>query len=49
MLLVGSFLDLFFNPEDRGSIFLQNIGELLPDYIVLHRRTWYSSMDYLFP
>jgi hypothetical protein len=23
---------LFFVPEDRGSVFLRNVGELLPDY-----------------
>jgi hypothetical protein len=48
MLLVGSFLALFFNPEDGGSTFLQNVCELIPDYIVLHHRTPYSSMHYVF-
>jgi hypothetical protein len=29
---------LLFNPEDRGSMFLQNVGKLLPDYIAGHIR-----------
>jgi hypothetical protein len=27
--LAGSLLDLFFDPEDRGNIFLRNVGEFL--------------------
>jgi hypothetical protein len=30
---------LFFNPEDRGNIFLQNFSWLLPDYTALYIRT----------
>jgi hypothetical protein len=29
MLLAGYLLGLFFNPEDGGSMFLWNSGELL--------------------
>jgi hypothetical protein len=34
-----SFLhDLLFDPEDRGGMFLQNICDLIPDYMMLHPR-----------
>jgi hypothetical protein len=29
-------LGLLFDPEDGGSMFLQNTGELLPNYMVEH-------------
>jgi hypothetical protein len=28
-----------FRPEDGGSMFLRNFGELLPDYLASHPRT----------
>jgi hypothetical protein len=34
----GLLLGLLFNPEDEGSMFLRNFGELLPDYIAIHPR-----------
>jgi hypothetical protein len=34
---------LLFDPEVGGSMFLQNIGELLPDYTVSHPRRQYAS------
>jgi hypothetical protein len=36
-------LQLFFDPEDGGSIYHRNIGGLLSDYEVLHPRRQYSS------
>jgi hypothetical protein len=32
----GYLLGLRFEPEDGGSMFLQNIQELLSDYMALH-------------
>jgi hypothetical protein len=32
-------LGLLFDLKDRASAFLQNVGELLPDYI-LNLKTW---------
>jgi hypothetical protein len=38
-LLLGGFLrDLPFDSEDRGGMFLQNVGDLIRDYMVLHPR-----------
>jgi hypothetical protein len=34
--LVVSLFGLFFDPEDGGNIFLQNVRKLLPDYIESH-------------
>jgi hypothetical protein len=43
-------LVLLFDPEDGGSTFLQNIGELLPGYVAaLHPERWYSSRTIVFP
>jgi hypothetical protein len=33
LLLAGYMLGLVFNPEDGGTVFLQNISKLLPHYI----------------
>jgi hypothetical protein len=35
LLVVGNLLGLHCDPEDEGSMFLQNVGEFLPDYTVL--------------
>jgi hypothetical protein len=48
-LLLGGFsLSLPFDPEDCGSMCLQNISELLLNYTVVHFKS-YSSMagDYI--
>jgi hypothetical protein len=37
---------LFFHPEDRGSRFLRNIGEIVPDYTASYHRQCYSSKVY---
>jgi hypothetical protein len=29
---------ILFDPEDEDSIFLRNVGELVPDYTALHRK-----------
>jgi hypothetical protein len=39
---VGILLGLFFDPEDGGNMFLQNIGQLSTDYKALYPR-WQSS------
>jgi hypothetical protein len=39
LLLVG----LFFSPEDGGSVFLQNVGELVSDYESSHPRIYYPT------
>jgi hypothetical protein len=45
MLQAQSLLGLLFNPEDGGSMFLQNIDKLLLDYTASHpRRQQYSSL-----
>jgi hypothetical protein len=41
----SSMLCLLFGPEHRGSMFLWNSDEVLPDYTVLHLRRWYSLED----
>jgi hypothetical protein len=33
----------FFAPEDEVSTFLQNVGELVPDYTTLHPKRRYAS------
>jgi hypothetical protein len=37
-------LSLFFNPEDRGNIFLQNAGWLSMDCMALYPRKQKSSI-----
>jgi hypothetical protein len=39
-----SLLILLIGPEDGGSIFLRNACKLVPDYIVTHPRSSYSSI-----
>jgi hypothetical protein len=36
LLPIDYLLGLFFHPTDRGRMFLQNVGELLLDYMVSH-------------
>jgi hypothetical protein len=36
LLLSDYVLDLFFGPEDRGSMFLRNVTGLLQDYTLSH-------------
>lgn len=36
------YISLLFNPEDKGFMFLQNIGKLLPDYTVICPVRWYD-------
>jgi hypothetical protein len=43
------FFGLMCNLEDGGCIFLQNVGEVLPDSTVSHRRRYYSSVSVLLP
>jgi hypothetical protein len=33
---------LFFDPEDGGDIFFQNVGWLSTDYMALYPRKWYT-------
>jgi hypothetical protein len=44
----GFLLGLFFDPEDRGDMFLRNVGWLSTDYTALYHRIWYSSIWVLF-
>jgi hypothetical protein len=39
MLHAGFLLGLFFDLEDGGNIFLQNVGYLLTDYTALYPRS----------
>jgi hypothetical protein len=39
LLLDGFLLGLLFNPGIGGNMFLQNLNELLLDYMKLHPRT----------
>jgi hypothetical protein len=39
----GLLLNLFFDPEDGGDMFLQNVGCNSTDYTASYRRRWYSS------
>jgi hypothetical protein len=34
----GVLLGLFFNPEDKGKMFLRNVDRFLTDYMALHLR-----------
>jgi hypothetical protein len=38
LLQVGFLLGLYFNPEDRGDIFPQNVHRLSSGYIALYSR-----------
>jgi hypothetical protein len=40
------FLCLLFNSEDRSSMFFGNFGELIPDYIALHRRKFFTITSF---
>jgi hypothetical protein len=42
-MVSGFMLGLLFNPEDGGSTFLQNVGQLSTHYMVLHPKEWYFS------
>jgi hypothetical protein len=42
VLFATYLFGLLFNHKDRDSMFLWNTGELLPDYMALHRRRQYS-------
>jgi hypothetical protein len=35
--------EIFFDPENGGDMFLQNVGCISTDYMVSHPRRWYSS------
>jgi hypothetical protein len=39
LLLAGYLLGLFFDPEDGGSMFLQDVREFIPANTGLHPRT----------
>jgi hypothetical protein len=39
----GFFPDLFFDPEYRGNMFLQNTGRLSTDYMALYPKRQNSS------
>jgi hypothetical protein len=39
----GVSLVIFFDPEDRGDMFLRNVGWLLMDYTAVCHRKWYIS------
>jgi hypothetical protein len=44
VLLTACFiLDLFLDPEDRGDMFLCNVGGHLPDYLALYPKRHNSS------
>jgi hypothetical protein len=36
LLHAGFLLGLFFDPEDGGNMFFQNVGRLSPDYTALY-------------
>jgi hypothetical protein len=38
LFLAGYLLRLLFEPDDGGSMILQNVVELLPDYMASHPR-----------
>jgi hypothetical protein len=44
-LFAGFFLDLLFNTEDGGNMFLWNVGWLSPDYRALYLRRQNSSLQ----
>jgi hypothetical protein len=43
----GILLDLFFDLEDGGNMFLRNVGWLSTDYMALYHRGQYSSKKWL--
>jgi hypothetical protein len=45
----GSSLADFFYAEDRGDMFLQNVGSYRRIYTVPHPRRWHSSKYFLVP
>jgi hypothetical protein len=45
LLLAGCLIGFFVEPEDEGSIFLRNMGDL-PDYTALHPRNQYSLFSF---
>jgi hypothetical protein len=40
---ISSMLDLLFDTEDGGNIYLQNVGKLVPEYVAAHNRRQYCS------
>jgi hypothetical protein len=48
LLLAGILISLLFDPEDGGSMFLQNIGSLLSDYLALHAKIPNRSKSAIF-
>jgi hypothetical protein len=44
LLLLWFLARYFFEPEDRGDIFLRNVSWNSTDYTALYPRTWYSSI-----
>jgi hypothetical protein len=41
--VASCLLGLFFGPQDGGSMFLQNKGQLPLDYMMSHFEKYYSS------
>jgi hypothetical protein len=39
----GLLFGFFFDPENGGNMFLQNVGRLLMDYMALYPRKYNSS------
>jgi hypothetical protein len=48
LLLAGCSLLLLFDPEDGISTLLQNVGELLSDYVASYPRGQYSAINFMF-
>jgi hypothetical protein len=47
MLAAYCLPSLFFDPEDGGNTSLRNVGELLLDYMVSHRRSLQPNFNYI--